>query len=119
MSADEVALRAERLRVLYVVNGAEAELDAREAPLPALSEREQRLMMEATEEDLALAAEVIGAARWQRRVQWYALEILLGYLQPGERPWEAFERLENEERRYFLKLLAASGWWKPAPDATL
>lgn len=119
MSADEVALRAERLRLLYAVNGAEAELDVREAPLPDLSEHEQRLMMESTEDDLALAAEVIGAARWQRRVQWYALEQLVGYLQPGERPWEAYERLANEERRYFLKLLAASGWWKPAPDAHL
>lgn len=113
MSEDELVRRAEFLRVLYAVRGAEAD---HLTPPDLLTEEENRLMMQTTAADLELGASVIEATRHLRKMQWVALQEVLAYMRPGERPWDTHARLAGEERGWFLRCLAVSGWWRPPED---
>jgi hypothetical protein len=115
MSSSRIAERAERLRLLIEGGGTyvRASGEVNDEIVDRLTPTERALVASCDDEDLALCSAIFEFMRELQGSRWFALREVLSVLRPGERPWDAFDRLPDDEAVHFLQMLLLSGWWVP------
>jgi hypothetical protein len=82
-----------------------------------LSDEDDQILRGCDQQDNELALAVQQAGAYIMAFRWYALEQLLTYLRSDQCARDTHARLPEDERRYFLQLMVASGWWAPPTHA--
>jgi hypothetical protein len=115
VSAEQVELRAERLRVALRVLEAADDFDAGKYPEPApvVGQDDAALFRTVSVEDRLLAQTCLDAERDLRRREWGAVEALLGALPPGGGIEDIYD-LPAEQALPALRAAQVCGWLREA-----